>query len=78
MFQMAPEDRLRNVLHYQEEQRRQAALERMARAAPSKPVTEPSPARDVGSSGSHELWLAATRLLHTFTGTRGMVRRGAR
>ena len=71
MFQMAPEDRLREVLHYQQEQRRQAALERMARAAPAEEPAEASGARSARSSGWSNPWLAARQLLHSISGTHG-------
>lgn len=78
MFPMSPEDRLREVMQYQDEQRAQMALERIARAASAKHTTEPSGARNVKSSGSYDLWLAASQLLHSLTETRGVVRRRAR
>jgi hypothetical protein len=70
MFQMAPEDRLREVLHYQEEQRRQAALERMARAAPAGPQRRPGRGAPRNSGWSNP-WLAARQLLHSISGTHG-------
>ena len=78
MFPMAPEDELREVLQYQEGQRRQMARERMARAASAKPTPGPSGARNVKRSGLHEPWLAARRLLRSLTRTHGLVRRKAR
>ena len=71
MFQMAPEDRLRNVMQDQEEQRRQAALERMARAAPAEKPAEASRAQSARNSWWSNPWPAARQLLHSVTGTRG-------
>jgi len=75
MFQMAPEDRLRNVMRYQEEQRRQASLERMARAAPAERPAEASRARSAGSSAWSSHWLAARQLLRSLTGMHGVASR---
>lgn len=72
MFQMAPEDRLREVLRYQEQQRAQMARERMARAAPAKRATEPSGAR---AAGSHNPWTVARQLLHSLAGTHATAHR---
>ena len=77
MFQMAPEDRLRNVMHYQEEQRKHAALERMARAAPAENAAEASGARSARSSGWSGPWLAARQLLRSLSGTHGVASRHA-
>jgi hypothetical protein len=75
MFQMAPEDRLRNVMRYQEEERRQAALERMARAAPADMPVEASEARRARRTGWNHPWLAARQLLRSFTGMHGIAPR---
>jgi hypothetical protein len=74
MFQMAPEDRLRNVMRYQEEQRRQASLERMARAVPAETPAEPSGARSARSFGWSP-WLAARQILRSVTGMHGLAPR---
>jgi hypothetical protein len=71
MFQMSPEDMLRNVMHYQEEQRKQASLERMARpAVPAEKPTEASGARSAKSSHSHSPRATVIQLLRSLTGTR--------
>jgi hypothetical protein len=77
MFQMAPEDRLRYVVRNQEEQRRQAALERMARAAPAEEPAEASGARSAKSLGWDNPWLAARQLLRSLTGTQRVASRHA-
>jgi hypothetical protein len=75
MFQMAPEDRLRNVMHYQEEQRIQAALERMARTAPAENTSETSGARSARSSDAHNPRVAVIQLLRSLTDTHRAVSR---
>jgi len=71
MFQMSPEDKLRQVVHYQDEQRGQMARERMANAASARPTIEPSGARSAASSGSHHS-MTARHLLQALTGKHGV------
>lgn len=75
MYQMAPEDRLRNVMRYQEEQRKLAALERMARAAPAEKPVEAPVAWSAPSSHPHDPRLAVIQILRTLTGTHGVAPR---
>ena len=72
MFPMSPEDKLRQVMHYQDEQREQMARERLARAASARPTIEPSGARGVGSSYSHNLLMTARHLVQTLAGRPGV------
>ena len=63
MFPMTPEETLRQVTRYQDEQRAQMARERMARAAPPRHATEPAGARRVGLPGSQRPWVAVREFL---------------
>jgi hypothetical protein len=78
MFPMSPEDKYREVMQYQEDQRRQMARERMARAVPAKRQPGPSGTRLVKPFGIHDLWLAARNVLHSLTTKHGVVRHRAR
>ena len=77
MFPMAPEDKLREVLQYQEDQRRQAARERMARAAPAEPTSEPAGVPNARSPRARNPWVVAQQLLHSIVGARGVAHRHA-
>jgi hypothetical protein len=63
MFPMTPEETLRQVTRYQDEQRAQMARERMARAAPPRGATDPAGARRVGFPGSQRPWVAVRKFL---------------
>jgi hypothetical protein len=69
MFQMTPENTLRQVLRYQDDQRAQMARERMARAASAEHTTGPCRARRVRSPSLHGPWAALRQLLHPGAGT---------
>jgi hypothetical protein len=77
MFPMAPEDKLREVLQYQEDQRRQAARERMARAAPAEPMSEPAGVPSTRSPRARNPWVVARQVLHSIIGTHGVAHRNA-
>jgi hypothetical protein len=78
MFPMSPEDTYREVTKYQEDQRRQMARERMARATPAERQPGPSGTRLARPFGVHDLWLAARNVVRSLTATHGVLRHRAR
>jgi hypothetical protein len=78
MFQMTPEDTLRQVLRHQDEQRAQVARERMARASSPGHNTGPSGTRRVGSPAPQSLSAAVSQLFHLRAGTHRIAWHGAR
>lgn len=68
MYAMSPEDRLRLVVHQQNELREGMALERMARTASASRRTPRSGTREKAGARLHLLWASAQRLVHATTG----------
>ena len=78
MFPMSPEDKLREVIDYQDGQRRQMARERMVRAAtPRHPFWAVRLPKITGPRW-HDPWLAVRHALRSLTATRRASRSRAR
>jgi len=75
MFSISPEDTLRQVMRYQDEQREQVARERLANAASAGRAPVQPGARGVEDSGWRDLWVAMRQRLLAITGRHAMARR---
>ena len=78
MFPMSPEDKLREVIDYQDGQRRQRARERMARAATPRQAFWAVRLLKITSRRWHDIRLAATHALRSLAPTHGQARSRAR
>ena len=78
MFPMSPEDKLREVIDYQDGQRRQMARERMVRADSPRQALWAVRLLKITSRRWHDIWLAARHALRSLAPTHGEARSRAR
>jgi hypothetical protein len=74
MYSMSPEDTLRQVMRYQNEQRERMARERQS-ASSGRTMAGPQ-ARTANVSRARQIWLATRRRLNALTGRHGVAREG--